>query len=201
MSILIAICGGSCSGKTTLAAHLESKLGDDCLLLSQDDYYFGIEHMEFEGRLPNFDHPNAIDYPRLIEDTKTLKLGQTISPPKYDWVNHKSTESGISLAPKPIIILEGMLMLVNESLRDVYDYRHYIECPENLRLERRLKRDTKERGREKDEIIWQFENHVAPSHWEFVYPSRLHADHIITQEEYMVDMNSLSERMIAKWPN
>ena len=97
---LIAICGGSCSGKTTLAAHLKTLLKDECLILSQDDYYFDITEVPFEGRLPNFDHPNAMNFERLCEDMKGLKRGQPISPPKYDFTTHKRGESGQTVHPK-----------------------------------------------------------------------------------------------------
>ncbi|MGJ8563508.1 MAG: uridine kinase family protein [Alphaproteobacteria bacterium] len=200
MTILIGICGGSCSGKTTLAEHLQRRIGvDKCLLLRQDDYYHDIRTRTFTDALPNFDHPNSVDFDRLAEDLSTLKNGHPITPPAYDFETHHRVDNDIPLNPAPVIILEGILILTAPQVRALFDYAYFLKCEEPTRLKRRIKRDTVERGRVETEIKWQFEAHVRPSHQGFVIPSSEHADRIIEQSEYVDDIDSLCDSLIAKW--
>lgn len=200
MSIIIGICGGSCSGKTTLAEYLQRRVGaDNCLLLRQDDYYFDIRSQTFSGALPNFDHPDSVDFARLAADVQALKNGQSVTPPAYDFETHQRIDNTVPVTPKDVIILEGILILTNAPLRALFDHAYFLKCDEDRRLTRRIKRDTTERGREEDEIQWQFKTHVRPSHNDIVIPSSGHADRLIEQSEYVDDIDGLCDSLIAKW--
>lgn len=200
MSIIIGICGGSCSGKTTLAEYLQRRLGvDNCLLLRQDDYYFDIRTHSFSGALPNFDHPDSVDFTQLANDICALKNGQSATPPGYDFATHQRLDNNVPLEPKDVIILEGILILTSTALRGLFDQAYFLKCDEHTRLARRIKRDTTERKREEDEIRWQFETHVRPSHNNLVIPSSVHANRIIEQREYTEDIDGLCDSLIAKW--
>lgn len=200
MSLIIGICGGSCSGKTTLAAQLQNRLGDiKCARLTQDNYYFPMKDMTFDGPLPNFDHPKTVNFDYIAKDLQKLKSGKTIIPPQYDFATHSHIASDASLAPRAIILIEGLLLLTSDELCDIFDYSCFLECPEDLRFERRLSRDVSERGRDPDEIRWQFQTHVAPMHNKFIEPSKQRATRIISQMEYMADIDALCDSLIAKW--
>ncbi len=200
MSVIIGICGGSCSGKTTLAKHLEARLGSDqCLLIRQDDYYFDMRTLKYEGDFPNFDHPSTIDFDQLVSDLKNLKRGDPVKPPRYDFNTHHRVVSDGYVAPKNFIIVEGLLILSHADLRAIFDHTYYLKCPDLMRLERRLRRDITDRGREEREIRWQFGAHVRPMHDKYVAPSQIHAQRIIKQAEYMEDIDRLCDSLIAKW--
>ena len=200
MSLIIGICGGSCSGKTTLASHIEARLGSgQCARLAQDDYYFPMDSLTFDCPLPNFDHPSTVNFDDIAKDLLALKRGETIVPPKYDFTTHSHVQSHTALSPKPVILIEGLLLLTSDQLCDIFDHSYFVECGEDLRFERRLSRDVTSRGRDPDEIRWQFKTHVAPMHNTFIEPSKTRADRIITQNEYMTNIETLCDSMIAKW--
>jgi len=193
---LIAIAGGSCSGKTTLAQHLYSALGEDrAVLMRQDDYY----HSYTGGKLPNFDAPDALDFDRLADDLKQLKDHKAISAPLYDFTVHKRRSETQFIAPRSVIILEGILILAVPQLRPLIDYSCFIDCGEAIRFERRLKRDIAERGRTEDSVRTQFFGQVAPAHKEFVEPSKAYADRIISQSDYCADALALTQSILAHW--
>lgn len=158
-----------------------------------------MSEMTFEGRLPNFDHPRTVNFDYIADDLEKLKRGQTIIPPQYDFATHSHIHSDTPLAPRPIILIEGLLLLTSGRLCDIFDYSYFVECPENMRFERRLSRDVSERGRDPEEIRWQFKTHVAPMHDKYIEPSKVRASRIISQTEYMEDIDSLCDSLIAKW--
>lgn len=158
-----------------------------------------MKSMTFEGRLPNFDHPNTVNFDYIFADLSKLKRGETIIPPLYDFATHSHIHSDISLSPKPIILIEGLLLLTSDKLCELFDHSYFVECPEETRFKRRLARDVSERGRDPDEIHWQFKTHVAPMHDKFIEPSKQRASRIISQTEYMTDIDSLCDSLIAKW--
>lgn len=196
---IIAICGGSGSGKTTLARHLQNRIGaQNCHLISQDDYYHDIRTIEYEGELPDFDHPDALDFDEARHNLADLKSGETVTPPSYDFATHFRVPSNVKLEPRPVIIFEGILVLTDAAPRELYDLSLYLKCPEELRFSRRRSRDIEERGRTPESVDYQLTHHVIPSHDRFVLPSSQMADIIVEQDDYLADIDAICESMIAK---
>jgi len=178
---MIGISGGSCSGKTTLSKMILDLLGKEvCNLLYQDNYYLDqSERFDKDRGAVNFDHPDAIDFALLSEHLETLSSGLTIQCPTYEFSTHKRLSKTIAVEPKKFSILDGTLILGQESIRKHMDYMIYVDAPEELRLKRRIQRDISERGRKKEEVINQFENQVRPMHDKFVEPSKVYANQVI----------------------
>ena len=193
---LIAIAGGSCSGKTTLAQHLYGALGEArAVLMRQDDYYYSYQG----GDLPNFDAPDALDFDRLAADLKRLKSHEAIAAPLYDFTTHTRRAETRLIAPRDVIILEGILILAVPALTPLIDYACFIDCDEATRFERRLKRDIAERGRTEDSVHRQFFGQVAPAHDRFVEPSKANAQRVISQSDYCADVAALTQSILAQW--
>jgi len=193
---IIAIAGGSCSGKTTLAHCLWECFGaDQAVMMRQDDYY----HSHKGGPLPNFDKPDAIDFKQLAADLSRIKAGQTIAAPLYDFTVHKRREKTQEIAAKPVIILEGILILAVDILRPLFDYACYMECSEPVRFERRLARDIAQRGRTEQSVWEQFYKQVEPAHQAYVEPSKHKADRIISQSDYCADVEALTQSIFEHW--
>ena len=168
---LIAIAGGSCSGKTSVARHLAHTLGSErCNLIYQDSYYHGT------GQISNYDEPAAIEFDLLAKHLNQLKLGQAIDMPTYDFTSHKRLPTTQHIQPKPVIIVDGILILHAQELRSSFDLAVFVECEQAIRRQRRLIRDCQERGRSEQEVIAQFDQQVAPLHNRYVEPSKEHAD-------------------------
>lgn len=201
MSFIIAIAGGSCSGKTTLARHLQRRLGaDNCLLVRQDDYYHDISTRDASHGLPNFDIPEALDFDLLADDLRRMKRGEAVALPNYDFTTHQRRRPASPVKPRPYIIVEGMLVLHAPQLQSVIDRTLYMRCDSARRLKRRIKRDVADRGRTQACVIKQFNEDVEPAHQTFVAPSDIHADTIIEQDDYMGDLSGLVDRIIASLP-
>jgi len=184
---LLAIAGGSCSGKTTLAAKLADSLGAKiCRVVRQDDYYHDID-ARGDSPLVNFDIPDALDFDLLHDNLLAFKRGEAVALPSYDFITHQRQTSTEPLASRPVIIIEGILLLDIPPLREIFDHSVYMRCPEDLRLSRRLTRDTIERGRTKEDVLRQFQEQVAPAHQTYVSPSQNFADLIIDQADYVRD--------------
>ena len=199
MSNIIAIVGGSCSGKTTLAGHLHAKLGlNSGIIIRQDDYYFDIRDRVSDGTIPNFDIPEAIDFDALCDDVAALKAGKSVALPNYDFGTHMRVRASAPIGPRRYIIIEGMLLLTCPKMRELIDYSYYIKCPTHLRFARRLTRDVAERKRSEDFVSKQFHKHVEPAHQAFVKPSSIYADTIIDQEEYTSNLDALLEVMATR---
>lgn len=181
--IIIGIAGGTGSGKTSVSELIVEDLkrfGSKVVLLEQDSYYKNHENMNFEARTKlNYDHPDAIDFDLLIKHVKALKNGQKIEKPIYDFTNHLRTKETEVLEPESIIIVEGILILAIQSLRDLFDVKIFVDTDDDERLLRRIERDIKERGRSFDNIKEQYMTTVKPMHLEFVEPSKRYADIII----------------------
>lgn len=178
---VVAVAGGSCSGKTTFAGRLLQEFGpDDCLLILQDDFYKDQSaNFDYDGGAINFDHPEAIDFDLMAEKVNLLKEGQGCGLPLYDFKSHSRLEKEKVVAPRPLIVVDGILILHSESLVNTFDYSLYFEESPEVRYERRLKRDVIERGRTPEGVKRQFDNQVEPMHQEFVRPSRLKAKRVI----------------------
>jgi uridine kinase len=179
-SKVIGVSGGSGSGKTTFARLLaQARAG--CVILSQDHYYIDQSaHFRGDGENVNFDHPDAIDFPLLAQHLRMLKQGSAVEVPNYDFVTHTRKRETEHFKPCPVIILDGTLILSQPAIREHLDTSIFIDAPEAVRLERRIRRDTTERGRTLDGVMKQFTRQVKPMHDQFVEPSKSHATHVVS---------------------
>jgi len=181
-AVLIGIAGGTGSGKTTLAKRLKDTFGNDVVLLCQDYYYKSFDHLSFEERIKlNFDHPDSFDNNLLIEHLKLLKNFKPIERPTYSFVEYKRMDETVKEEPKPVIILEGILIFDHPELAELMDIKVFVDTDADIRLTRRLLRDIHERGRNIDSVINQYLNTVKPMHEAFIEPSKKRADVIIPE--------------------
>lgn len=186
----IGICGGSCSGKTTLAAHIFESLGpDQCVILPQDDYFFGYGDAPEGKGGPNFDHPDAVDFDKLSSQLAQLRQGDAINRPLYDFPTHLPKQETCRTEPRPIILVDGILILQHAPLREQFDLSVFVECEEQVRLDRRAERDVKERGRTLDSVYRMFAEQVAPMHDKYVEPSKVHADIVVNSQQSKTALN------------
>lgn len=181
--IVIGIAGGTGSGKTSIAAKIMKTFVDkSVLLIQQDSYYRDQSHLSFEERLAtNYDHPNAFDNQLLMEQIACLQRYEAIEIPVYDYALHTRSEATVKIAPKEVVILEGILVLHDQALRDLMDIKIFVDTDADIRILRRMARDIKERGRTVESVIDQYLSAVRPMHNAFVEPSKSHADVIIPE--------------------
>ena len=184
--MIIGICGGTGSGKTTVARRILENVSDEqVVFLQQDSYYRNIGDMPIELRgVINFDHPDALDNDLFINHVKALRAGQAIEMPVYDFSIHARRTETIHIEPKPILIVEGILIFVDAMLRAQMDIKIFVDTDDDLRFIRRLQRDVNERGRTVESVIKQYLETVRPMHQQFVEPSKRHADVIIPEGGY-----------------
>jgi uridine kinase len=182
-SCILGVAGGTGSGKTTVArAILEAVGADRIAFIEQDNYYKDVQwRSEAELLHHNFDHPAALDNDLLVSHLIALKGGHPIEVPIYDFVRHRRTNRTRRIEPKPVVLLEGILIFVEPSLRALQDFKIYVDTDADLRLIRRLGRDMAERGRTVQDVIRQYLETVRPMHLEFVEPSKRYADIIIPE--------------------
>ena len=184
MSKIVLIGGGSASGKTYVLNKVLEKIPEDKVAhISIDDYYkdFSVLPMEERAKI-NFDHPKAFDWKLMNEQLKELKEGKTIEKPIYDFTIHGRSPKTEMVAPKDLIIIEGIMALVNKDLRALGDLKVYINASRERRLVRRIDRDQKERGRTYESIIEQYFSTVLPMYEEIIAPSQYYADLIINND-------------------
>lgn len=181
--VVIGVAGGSGSGKTSVTKSIYERFkGHSILMIEQDYYYKDQTHLPFEERLKtNYDHPLAFDNDLLIEHVESLLRYEPINKPVYDYAMHTRSEKVINVEPKDVIILEGILVLEDERLRNLMDIKLYVDTDADLRIIRRLFRDIKERGRTMDSVIEQYVNVVRPMHNQFIEPTKRYADIIIPE--------------------
>ncbi|MED4225818.1 uridine kinase [Neobacillus cucumis] len=181
--VVIGVTGGSGSGKTSVTNSIYESLKDlSILVLEQDYYYKDQRNVPFEERLKtNYDHPLAFDNDLLIEHIEKLLRYEPIEKPVYDYSIHTRSEKVIPVLPKDVIILEGILVLEDERLRNLMDIKLYVDTDADLRIIRRLQRDIKERGRSIESVIDQYLNVVRPMHNQFIEPTKRYADIIIPE--------------------
>ncbi|MDD6301805.1 MAG: uridine kinase [Bacillales bacterium] len=197
-AIVIAVAGGSASGKSTVVDEIYHALdGKDVIVIKHDDYYKDQSTLTMEQRrLTNYDHPSSLENDLLIKQLKQLIKGEAIDKPIYDFKNHNRSEMTQHIEPKKVIILDGILVLEDKRIRDLCDIKVYVECDEDIRLIRRIKRDMEERGRSFDFVISQYLTTVKPMHHLFVSPTKRYADIIIPNDfSHVVGADILIEKI------
>lgn len=181
---IVGLAGGSGSGKTYFAQALKSKLGDhNCEIVLQDNFYFDqSKKFDRDGGSVNFDHPSSIDFDLLADCLKVLKNKKPVEIPIYDFPTHSRKTETLSIEPKPIILVDGILIFHADQVRCLFDDLIFFDTTEAVRFQRRLDRDVKERGRTREGVHEQFYKQVKPMHDAFVEPSKTHANTIVTDE-------------------
>ncbi|AKP47901.1 MULTISPECIES: uridine kinase [Bacillus] len=181
--VIIGVSGGSGSGKTSVTKAIYNNFkGHSILVLEQDSYYKDQSDVPFEERLKtNYDHPLAFDNDLLIEHLKKLLNYEPIEKPVYDYTIHTRSNETIRVEPKNVIILEGILVLEDERLRNLMDIKLFVDTDPDLRFIRRLTRDIKERGRTLESVVEQYIQVVRPMHNQFIEPTKRYADIIIPE--------------------
>lgn len=180
--LIIGIAGGTGSGKTTVAQRVQAALGDDVALIDHDSYYHDQSELpEDERKKVNYDHPDTLDNELLLAHLVTLKRGEAIEKPLYDFKSHTRTQSTFRIAPAPVIIVEGILTLAQPKLREVMDIKVFVDTAADIRLMRRIRRDLEQRGRSFESIRAQYYETVRPMHNAFVEPSKEFADVILPE--------------------
>lgn len=191
-SLVIGIAGGSGSGKSTLARNVAAASPVPVVTLDMDGYYRNFSHLsDEERRRVNWDHPDAFDLELLARHLGELAAGHRIDKPVYDFVRHLRMCDTVPVDPAPVIIVDGILLLADARVRDLCDIKVFVDADADIRLMRRIRRDTRERGRPIDEILEQYETTVRPMHVELVEPSKRYADLIVphaTDNVFAVDM-------------
>jgi uridine kinase len=184
--LIIGIAGGTGSGKTTVVHQIMNELPEtEVGIISQDSYYKETHNLSFDERsLINFDHPRAIDFDLLVAHLKDLKEGKNINQPVYSFVTHNRTDDTIFTHPRKVMIVEGILILANAELRDLFDVKIYVHADSDERLIRRLRRDIAERGRDMNEVLNRYQNTLKPMHEQFIEPTKAFADIIIPNDKY-----------------
>ncbi|HSD13270.1 MAG TPA: uridine kinase [Flavobacterium sp.] len=184
--LIIGIAGGTGSGKTTVVHQIMNELPEaEVGIISQDSYYKANHGLSFDERaLINFDHPRAIDFELLVSHLKDLKEGKNIEQPIYSFVTHNRTDDTIVTHPRKVMIVEGILILTNPELREMFDIKIFVHADSDERLIRRLKRDIAERGRDMEEVLNRYQNTLKPMHQQFIEPTKAFADIIIPNDKY-----------------
>lgn len=181
VSFLIGVAGGTGSGKTTLTNNILTGLKRRQVSVIQHDWYYcDRSDVPPKERVNiNYDHPDALETDLLIRHLKQLKRGRTVKPPRYNFVTHTRMEAGEPIKPTPVIIVEGILLFVDEKVRDLFDLKIFVQTEGDLRVLRRLQRDLSERGRSFESAVRQYQETVRPMHEMFVEPSKQAADIIV----------------------
>lgn len=193
---IIGVAGGTASGKSTLVKKLQDAFqGESVITICHDYYYKAHDDLPFEERTKlNYDHPDAFDTDRMIGDIRKLKKGHSVFHPLYSFVNHNRMDKTVKVDPAQVIIIDGILILENKSLRELMDVKVYVDTDADVRLGRRLLRDVQERGRSIESVLTQYFCTVKPMHDEFVEPSKRYADLIIPEGGF----NSVAVSMLIQ---
>jgi len=181
--IVIGIAGGTGSGKTTVANVILDRVGADKIaFLTHDAYYKDLDHLPRAQRdMINFDHPDSLETTLFVDHIKQLNHWQTVEIPIYDFTTHTRTENTTRIEPRPVILVEGILIFAESALRKLFDVKIFVDTPADIRFIRRLQRDIIERGRTVETVIQQYQTTVRPMHLEFVESSKRYADVIIPE--------------------
>lgn len=184
--LIIGIAGGTGCGKTTVVNQILHELPEgEVGIISQDSYYKDTTHLSYDERVNiNFDHPRSIDFDLLVNHLKELKKNKSIHQPVYSFVKHNRTGDTILTHPRKVMIVEGILILTNPELREMFDIKIFVHADTDERLIRRLKRDIQERGRDINEVLTRYQNTLKPMHDQFIEPMKEYADIIIPNNKY-----------------
>ena len=183
--LIIGICGGTGSGKTTLAEKIYNALKDDALLISMDCYYKNNSHLPFDERVKtNYDHPNAFDSDLLVSHLIDLKCDRAIDYPTYDFTTHSRKDEWIHANPKKVIIVEGIMLFTIPEIVKLLDIKIFVDTDADVRILRRILRDVKERGRSLDSVVEQYVNTVKPMHESYIEPFKRYSDVIVPEGGY-----------------
>ena len=184
--LIIGIAGGTGCGKTTVVNQIVEELPENEVgVISQDSYYNDLAHMSKEERgKVNFDHPNSIDFDLLISHLELLRQGKSIEKPIYSFVEETRLKETITVNPRKVMIVEGILVLSNPKLREMFDIKIFVHADSDERLIRRLQRDIRERGHDLEKVLYRYQNAVKPMHEQFIEPSKEFADLIIPNNHY-----------------
>ena len=178
---VIGITGGSGSGKSTIVRKI-SEVVSEFVFIPQDNYYHSATYINNENITAyNFDHPDAFDTKLLYQQLRDLKEGKSIEMPQYDFVHHRRKDNTLLVEAKPLVIIEGLMVLYDEDIRNLLDLKLYVDTPDDIRFIRRLKRDMSERGRTVDSVITQYLEVVRPGHFSFIEPTKEFADIVIPE--------------------
>lgn len=179
--LLVGIAGGTGSGKSTLARRIAWAVGPERItVVTQDNYYHDLSELGFEARTKvNFDHPDSIDATLLCKHLSELRAGKAIEMPRYDFARHTRASGGSLVEPRPVILVEGILVFTWPEVAELLDVRIFVDAPSDIRLIRRMRRDIADRGRDVDSVLGQYQSTVRPMHEAYVAPSRALADLIV----------------------
>ncbi len=180
--LVIGIAGGSGSGKTTLMKNLVERFGDSVTVLSHDNYYKRHDELTYEERcLINYDEPAAFETDLMAAHLDSLRQGQAIDCPVYDYTVHNRSKETVRIESRPVIIVEGILIFADEALRELMDIRIFVDTDADVRLCRRIKRDVNKRGRTLESVLTQYQQTVKPMHEKYVEPSKKHANLVVPE--------------------
>lgn len=191
---IIGVAGGSGSGKSTFTNRIKAEFGDSVAVLYHDNYYKRQDDVPFEERVKvNYDHPASLETDLLTEHLEALKRGERIESPVYDFSKHNRSDEKLIIEPKAVVLVEGILLFNDESLRNLCDLKIYVEADADERILRRIIRDTEERGRDIKGIISQYLTTVKPMHYLYVEPTKSLADIVINS-----GMNDIAFELVSR---
>ena len=191
--IIIGIAGGTGSGKSTFTDRLKGMFGDEITVIYHDNYYRAHDDIPFEERkVINYDHPDSLETELLLEHLKDLKAGKSVQCPVYDFSQHNRSKDFTEIKPSSIIILEGILIMADERIRDMLDIKIFVDADADERILRRVRRDMEERGRDLENIMEQYLTTVKPMHYLYIEPTRHYADIVINS-----GMNEVAFDLVA----
>ena len=184
---IVGICGGSASGKTFLSRQLLARIPEKKVtFLSLDEYYKPKDQqIHDEEGLVNWDHPRTLSFDELQKDIESLRKGETIQREEYTFNNPHAIPAMLTFRPAPIIVVEGLFILHEKGLRDLFNLKVFVDADEHIRLDRRLRRDTTERGQTMDQVLTDYTKYVAPMYEQFVSPQRQYCDLIVPNNKHM----------------
>ena len=195
---VIGIAGGSGSGKSTFAEGLRQKFPDSIALVSCDNYYKAHDDLPLEERrLLNYDAPESLEFDLMVTQLKALRRGEAVDCPVYDYALHTRSDKVLRIEPRPVIIVDGILILSDPALRETFDLKIYVDADADERILRRAKRDMETRGRRIDDITAQYLSTVKPMHEQYVEPSKKHADLIVVGGLNPVALNVVESKVRA----
>ncbi len=183
--VFVGVAGGTGSGKTTVVSEILKGLKNEAAVIAHDSYYRDRSHLPVEERANiNYDHPDALETPLLVEHLKKLRAGEPVDVPCYDFSTHTRTQERQRVKPRRVIVVEGILILAEPSLRELFAIKIFVDTDADIRFIRRMERDIAERARTRASVVEQYLESVRPMHLEFVEPSKRFADVIIPDGGY-----------------